>query len=130
MVRAPSDPAAAGHEELQDIGSGEDRPPMADLAERSWLTQSRAARGAELETIGLTLYAGHPELSLVNLPTAFIEAGVRLLKELGTYVLAGGALEEGDILQMRHDLPFLIGVTEVPAADGSDTTALRVVLLA
>jgi hypothetical protein len=129
VVRPPSDPAAAGHDELQGIGSGDDRPPMADLAERPWLTQSRAARGAELETIGLTLYAGHPELSLVNLPTAFIEAGVRLLKELGTYVLAGGVLEEGDILQMRHDLPFLIGVAEMPA-DGPETTALRVVLLA
>ena len=48
-------------------------------------------RGAELETLGLSLYAGHPELTLVNLPTAFIESGVRLLKELGTYVLAGRA---------------------------------------
>jgi hypothetical protein len=129
VVRPPSDPSAAGHDELQGIGSGDDRPPMADLAERPWLTQSRAARGAELETIGLTLYAGHPELSLVNLPTAFIEAGVRLLKELGTYVLAGGALEDGDILQMRHDLPFLIGVAEMPA-HGPETTVLRVVLLA
>ena len=128
-MRSPSDPSAAGHEELQGIGSGDDRPPMAELAERPWLAQSRAARGAELETIGLTLYAGHPELSLVNLPTAFIEAGVRLLKELGTYVLAGGVLEEGDILQMRHDLPFLIGVAEMPA-DGPETTTLRVVLLA
>jgi hypothetical protein len=129
VVRPPSDPSAAGHDELQGIGSGGDRPSMADLAERPWLTQSRAARGAELETIGLTLHAGHPELSLVNLPTAFIEAGVRLLKELGTYVLAGGVLEDGDILQMRHDLPFLIGVAEMPA-EGPETTALRVVLLA
>jgi hypothetical protein len=130
VVRPPSDAGAAGHQELQGIGSGEERPPMADLAERPWLTQSRPARGAELETLGLTLYAGHPELSMVNLPTAFIEAGVRLLRELGTYVLAGGVLEEGDILQMRHDLPFLIGVVEVPAGEGADATALRVVLLA
>jgi hypothetical protein len=130
VVRPPSDAGAAGHQELQGIGSGEERPPMADLAERPWLTQSRPARGAELETLGLTLYAGHPELSMVNLPTAFIEAGVRLLRELGTYVLAGGVLEEGDILQMRHDLPFLIGVVEVPAGEGAHATALRVVLLA
>ena len=54
---------------------------------------------------------------------------MRLLKELGTYVLAGGVLEEGDILQMRHDLPFLIGVAEVPG-EGPEGTALRVVLLA
>ena len=86
----PSDPDAAGHAELQGIGSGDDRPPMDELADRGWLTQGAAVRGAELETLGLSIYAGHPELSLVNLPTAFIESGVRLLKELGTYVLSGG----------------------------------------
>ncbi len=125
---APSDPAAAGHDELQGIGSGDDRPPMGDLAQRPWLTQSDAIRGAQLETLGLSVYAGHPELSLVNLPTAFIEAGVRLLKELGTYVLAGGVLEDGDIMQMRHDLPQIVGVVAAPGADGAEL--LRVVLLA
>jgi hypothetical protein len=128
VVIAPSDPAAAGHGELQGIGSGDDRPPMGDLAQRPWLTQSDAIRGAQLETLGLSVYAGHPELSLVNLPTAFIEAGVRLLKELGTYVLAGGVLEDGDIMQMRHDLPQIVGVVAAPGADGAEL--LRVVLLA
>jgi hypothetical protein len=128
LVRPPSDPEAAGHAELQGIGSGEDRPPMGDLAGRPWLTQAEPVRGAELETLGLSLYAGHPELSMVNLPTAFIEGGVRLLKELGTYVLAGGVLEDGDIMQMRADLPYLIGVLAAPGADGADL--LRVVMLA
>jgi hypothetical protein len=128
-VRPPSDPDAAGHQELQGIGSGDDRPSMDELAARPWLTQDAAARGAELETLGLTLYAGHPELSLINLPTAFIESGVRLLKELGTYVLAGGVLENGDIMQMRADLPYLIGVVEAPAV-ADELPLLRVVLLA
>jgi hypothetical protein len=127
VVTPPSDPAAAGHEELQGIGSGDDRPPMAELAARPWLTQGEPVRGAQLETLGLALYAGHPELSLVNLPTAFIEAGVRLLKELGTYVLAGGVLEDGDVMQMRHDLPQLVGVVAAPGAEGG---VLRVILLA
>ena len=125
---APSDPAAAGHDELQGIGSGDERPPMGDLAQRPWLTQSDAIRGAQLETLGLSVYAGHPELSLVNLPTAFIEGGVRLLKELGTYVLAGGVLEDGDIMQMRHDLPQIVGVVAAPGPGGAEL--LRVVLLA
>jgi hypothetical protein len=128
VVIPPSDPAAAGHEELQTVGSGEGRPPMDELAARPWLTQLEPARGAQLETLGLSLYAGHPELSLVNLPTAFIEGGVRLLKELGTYVLAGGRLEDGDIMQMRHDLPQIVAVTAVPGADGGEI--LRVILLA
>ena len=123
----PSDPAAAGHAELQGVGSGEDRPPMEELARRAWLAQDAPARGAELQTLGLSVYAGHPELSLVNLPTMLIEAGVRLLKELGTYVLAGGVLEDGDIMQMRADLPCLVGIWAPPGEAGG---TLRVVLLA
>jgi hypothetical protein len=129
-VLPPSDPGAAGHQELQGIGSGDDRPPMEELAERAWLTQGAAARGAELETLGLSIYAGHPELTLVNLPTAFIESGVRLLKELGTYVLAGGVLEDGDIMQMRADLPYLIGVIAPPQGAEGELATLRIVLLA
>lgn len=129
-MRPPSDPEAAGHAELQGVGSGEDRPPMDELAGRAWLTQGAPVRGAELETLGLSVYASHPELSLVNLPTAFIEGGVRLLKELGTYVLSGGVLEPGDIMQLRADLPFLVGVAEAPEPDGSDLPTLRIVLLA
>lgn len=126
----PNEPSAAGHDELQGIGSGEDRPPMADLAGRPWLTQGAPIRGAELETLGLTMYAGHPELSLVNVPTAFIESGVRLLKELGTYVLSGGVLEPDDIMQLRADLPFLVGVAEAPEAGEDALPVLRIVLLA
>ena len=126
----PNEPSAAGHGELQGIGSGEDRPPMADLAGRPWLTQGAPIRGAELETLGLTMYAGHPELSLVNVPTAFIESGVRLLKELGTYVLSGGVLEPDDIMQLRADLPFLVGVAEAPEAGEDALPVLRIVLLA
>jgi hypothetical protein len=118
MVLPPSDPSAAGHAELQGVGSGDDRPGI---------TQGDAVRGAELETLGLTLYAGHPELSLVNLPTALIEGGVRLLKELGTYVLTGGVLEDGDIMQLRQDLPYLVGIH---ARAGAAEAPLRVVLLA
>lgn len=132
VVLPPNEPEAAGHGELQGIGSGDDRPGMPELAERAWLTQGPAIRGAQLETLGLSLYAGHPELTLVNLPTAFIESGVRLLKELGTYVLAGGVLEEGDIMQLRADLPYLVGIAAAPAAGDDEGTlpALRVVMLA
>lgn len=130
MVLPPSDPAAAGHDELQGIGSGDARPPMQELARRAWLTQAEAVRGAQLETLGLSLYAGHPELTMVNVPTALIEGGVRLLKELGTYVLAGGVLEEGDIMQLRADLPYLVGITAAPESPGGELPALRVVMLA
>lgn len=138
VVLPPNEPEAAGHQELQGIGSGDDRPEMPELAARPWLTQGPAIRGAQLETLGLSLYAGHPELTLVNLPTAFIESGVRLLKELGTYVLAGGVLEEGDIMQLRADLPYLVGIAAAPAAGddagegaaGGTLPTLRVVMLA
>jgi hypothetical protein len=132
VVLPPSEPDAAGHQELQGIGSGDDRPEMTELADRPWLTQGPPIRGAQLETLGLSIYAGHPELTLVNLPTAFIESGVRLLKELGTYVLAGGVLEEGDIMQLRADLPYLVGITAAPPAEdgGHELPALRVVMLA
>lgn len=129
----PSDPEAAGHAELQGIGSGEDRPPMDELAARAWLTQGPAVRGAQLETLGLAIYAGHPELTLVNVPTAFIESGVRLLKELGTYVLSGGVLEPDDIMQLRADLPYLVGIVASPETGGEEDappSTLRVVLLA
>ena len=112
------------------MGSGDDRPEMAELAARPWLTQAAAVRGTQLETLGLSIYAGHPELTLVNLPTAFVEAGVRLLKELGTYVLAGGVLEPGDIMQLRADLPYLVGIEAAPEGEGDGLPVLRVVMLA
>jgi hypothetical protein len=66
---------------------------------------------------------------MVNVPTAFVESAVRLLKELGTYVLTGGVLEDGDIMQLRHDLPYLVGIHAVGDPDAPDA-ALRVVMLA
>lgn len=80
-----------------------------------------------METVGLTMNGGHRELCLLNVPTMLIEPGIRLLKELGTYVLAGGALEDGDVMQMRADLPCLIGVHDPdPAGDGP----VRIIYLA
>lgn len=130
LVRPPSDPAAAGHEELQGIGGGEARPPMAELAAQPWLTQEAPARGCEMETVGLAVYAGHPELQLLNVPTMFAESAVRLLRELGTYVLAGGTLEEGDVMQMRADLPCLVGFRAVDEGSTDGDPIVRVVLLA
>lgn len=129
MVLTPNEPTAAGHAELQALGGGEDDSPMEELAARAWLTQDEGpVRGAELETLGLAVYAGHRELALVNVPTTFIESGVRLLKELGTYVLAGGLLEHGDVLQIRHDLPCIVGI-QAPE-DAEEPGPARVVLLA
>jgi len=126
-VELPSEPGAPGHEELQAIGSGEGRPEMPELAAAPWLSADAHRRGARLETVGLLVSAGHRELALLNVPTMLIEPAVRLLKELGTYVLAGGALEVGDVMQMRADLPCLIGVHD-PDPDGD--AALSVVFLA
>ncbi len=130
LVRPPTDPEAAGHGELQGIGSGEARPPMEELAANAWLTQGEAVRGCELETIGLSVYAGHPELQLLNVPTSLVESAIRLLRELGTYVLAGGELEDGDIMQMRADLPYLVGFHAVEGGTTDLDRVLRVVLLA
>jgi hypothetical protein len=130
LMRPPTDPAAAGHAELQGIGSGEGRPPMTELAGHAWLTQDGAVRGCELETLGLSVYAGHPELQLLNVPTSLAESGIRILRELGTYVLAGGELEDGDIMQMRADLPYLVGFHLVEGGSTDSDRVLRVILLA
>ena len=117
-VEPPNDPGAPGHPELQAIGSGDGRPEMVELAGASWLDAMAHRHGARLETVGLTMNGGHKELTLSNVPTMLIESGVRLLKELGTYVLAGGELQDGDIMQMRADLPCLIGFHDPdPAGD-------------
>jgi len=126
-VETPNFPDAPGHAELQGIGSGDDRPPMAELAGRPWLTQRGQARGARLVTVGLGVYAAHPELELQNLPTMLVEPGVRLLKELAGYVLAGGRLEDGDIVQMRDALPCLVGFHHVDDDGGEER--VRVVFL-
>jgi len=129
-VTPPSDPGSAGHEELQGIGSGEDRPPMAELAARPWLAQDASSRGCTLTTLGLGVYAGHPELELLNVPTVLADAGVRLLKELGSYVLAGGSLGDGEIMQMGEGLPRLVGFLAAPSGPDGHEPPLRVVLLA
>lgn len=129
VVLTPNEERAAGHQELQALGSGEDETPMIDLAARPWLTQSDGPqRGSELETLGLAVYAGHRELALVNVPTTFIESAVHLLKELGTYVLAGGVLENGDVLQIHHDLPCIVGISA--PEDPAEAGPAHVVLLA
>jgi hypothetical protein len=127
-VETPNLPDAPGHAELQGIGSGDDRPSMPELAGRPWLTQDGHRRGSRLLTVGLGMYAAHPELELQNLPTIFLEQGIRLLKELAGYVLAGGRLEEGDVMQMRDSLPTLVGFTEVPG-EGDADPVVRVLLL-
>jgi hypothetical protein len=127
LVTPPSDPGAPGHAELQGIGSGEERPHMADLAARPWLAQDAPVRGCALTTLGLGIYAGHPELVMLNVPTALAEAGVLLLKQLGSYVLAGGVLADGEIMQMGEGLPRLVGFL---AAAPEPEPLLRVVLLA
>lgn len=126
-VQTPNDPDAPGHQELQGIGSGDDRPDGPVLARREWLTQDGQVRGARLCTVGLTHYAAHPELELQNVPTMFLEGAVRLLKELAGYALAGGRMEEGDVMQMRDSLPCLVGFTESRGAD--DDVVMRVILL-
>lgn len=126
-VETPNEAQAPGHDELQGIGSGDDRPPLPELAERPWMVQTEHTRGSRLRTVGLQGYAGHPELELLNLPTMFLEAGIRLLKELAGYVLVGGSLDEGDVMQMRDALPCLVGFTHVQVESGE--TFVRVVLL-
>jgi hypothetical protein len=128
-VEPPSVPGAPGHDTLQAIGSGEGRPPMSTLAATPWLIQEDQERGCRIGTVGLRVYAAHPELELLNLPTMFLEPGIKLLKELAGYVLAGGRLEDEDVMQMRDALPCLVGFREMPGQDGGDPV-VRVVLLA
>lgn len=128
-VEPPNVEGAAGREELQAIGSGEDPRSMAELAEMPWSQADAHRRGTRLVTVGLSVY-GHKELAVLNLPTMFIESGVRLLKELGTYVLAGGQLEDGDVMQMRADLPCLVGFHDPAPDDPEDPEPIAVVFLA
>ena len=129
LVVPPSDPRAAGHDELQGVGSGAHRPPMDALAARAWLTQDAPVSGCALTTIGLRVFAGHPELAMLNVPTVLVEAAVELLKRLGTYVLAGGALGDGELMQMDEGLPRLVGFLEVPSEPAGDEPLIRVVPL-
>ena len=127
-VELPNDPASPGYQELSGIGSGAARPGMDELSGRSWLDQDGHRRGTRLVTLGLRVYAAHPELELDNLPTMFVEPGVRLMKELAGYVLAGGALEHDDIMQMRDSLPCLLGFRRI-AGETLDEEIVRVIFL-
>jgi hypothetical protein len=128
LVTTPNEPEAAGHEELRAIGE-EDRPDLADLLERQWLGQGSPIRGSAIETVGLAVHAGHPELALVNLPTALLEPGVQLLRRLAAYVLGGGRLDDGELMQLDEGLPSLVGFHEAPSLTGPDELVLRVVML-
>lgn len=128
-VEPPNTPDAPGRAELAAIGEGEDERTSAERAEAPWLTGREHVRGSRLVTVGLAVY-GHPELAIHNLPTMLIEGGVRLLKELGTYVLAGGVLEDGDVMQMRADLPCLVGFHHPSPDDPDSPEPVRVIFLA
>jgi hypothetical protein len=119
-VELPSEPTAPGYDELSGIGSGEHRPGMDEAASWPWLEQTEHRRGTRLLTVGLRVYAAHPELELNNLPTMFLESGMRLMKELAGYVLAGGALEHDDVMQMRDSLPCLVGFRRIPGKSPDD----------
>ncbi len=127
-VELPSEPSSPGHQELSGIGSGEARPGMDEMASWPWLVQDGHRRGTRLVTVGLRVYAAHPELELDNLPTMFVESGVRLMKELAGYVLAGGELEHDDIMQMRDSLPCLVGFRRIPG-ETADAEVVRVLFL-
>lgn len=127
-VELPNDPSSAGYEELAGIGSGEDRPPIDELATRGWLTQETHVRGTRLLTIGLRIYAAHPELELVNVPTMFLESAIRLMNELAAYVLNGGQLEHEDLMQMRDAYPCLLGFARI-AGETPEDELVRVIFL-
>jgi hypothetical protein len=128
-VETPNFPEAPGHAELQAIGSGDGRPPLIELAARGWLDQAEHTRGTRLATVGLRLYAAHPELEMNNVPTMLADGAVRLMKELAGYVMAGGRLEEGDVMQMRDSLPCLVGFVDTSRVDSEDDAVVRVVFL-
>ena len=128
LVTTPNEADSAGHGELRAIGEA-DRPPMAELVDREWLRQREPVRGSAIETVGLAVHAGHPELAMVNLPTALVEPGVHLLRKLAAYVLGGGRLDDGELMQLDEGLPSLVGFHEAPSLSGPDELVLRVVML-
>jgi hypothetical protein len=127
-VELPSEPTSPGYQELSGIGSGVARPGIDEMSSWPWLDQDGHRRGTRLMTIGLRVYAAHPEIELDNLPTMFVEPGVRLMKELAGYVLAGGQLEHDDVMQMRDSLPCLVGFRRVPGQTADDEV-VRVLFL-
>jgi hypothetical protein len=124
LVTTPNEVDAPGHDELAAVGEGEEPPAPEEFLARTWLHQERWQRGTRLETLGLAIHAGHPELEIANLPTALIEGGVALMEKLAAYVLAGGRLDDGALLQLDEGLPSLLGFAP---AEGRDH--LRVVFI-
>ena len=125
LVRTPNEPETPGHRELAEVGEGE-HPPAADaFLERQWLSQREWERGSAVETLGLAINAGHPELLIANVPTAMLEGAIALIEKLAGYVLAGGRLDDGELLQLDEGLPSLLGFTPEPDGD-----RLRVVFIA
>ena len=108
-VLTPNEPQSPGFEELSAVGEQDEPPPASDFLDRAWLQQDGARRGAALSTLGLEVHVGHPELAIVNMPTALIVAGIELLEKLATYVLAGGRLDDGQLMQLDDALPSLVG---------------------
>lgn len=74
-------------------------------------------------TVGLSGYAGHPELVIVGLPSG---VSGRLLNDYGERVRAGERLRAGDLVIDAHvGLPLrLIGVTDSMQAEMLDANAL------
>lgn len=124
LVATPNEADAPGHGELVAVGEDEEPPGAETFLDRAWLEQDDWRRGSRLETLGLAIHVGHPELTIANLPTAFIAGGVALLEKLAAYVLAGGRLDDGQLMQLDEGLPSLIGFT--PADDGD---VLRIVFV-
>jgi hypothetical protein len=109
LVATPNEADAPGRDELAAVGEGEEPPGAETFLDRAWLHQNQWQRGSRLETLGLAIHVGHPELAIANLPTAFIEGGVALMEKLAAYVLAGGRLDDGQLMQLDEGLPSLIG---------------------
>ena len=127
-VQTPNEPDAPGHAELRAIGEDADAADVTAMVATPWLLQTEQVRGSRLSTVGLGIYGAHPELELLNVPTMFVEPAIRLLKELGAYVLAGGRLEDGDVMQMRSSLPCLVGFAD--GAGEEREPVVRVIMLA
>lgn len=97
---------AAGMERkrLQEIAAGSrrlDAETIERLRRDTWLGGDAWRRGGYMATSGLRDQAGHPELALLNVPSAFVPMAQQLLHEIGDYILDGGAhLETGEIFAL------------------------------
>lgn len=131
VVTPPSDDSSPGNAELREIGEAVEPPEIEMLSARPWLRQDEGVRGCALQTVGLEIHAGHPELAVANVPTALVESGITLLRRLSAYVLAGGRLDDESFMQLDEGLPSLLAFRPVPpGSESPDAGALRVVFLA